>query len=271
MDSEVDLIIDSISPYQNFGRSISNLGDFNNDGYDDIVVGAYYSNASGFGESSVFIFFGGEKVDDVADITITKSWMDFGKCVSLAGDINEDGYSDLMVSDRSNVFIYYGCKDGDQLKEEEIHIAEHRQWSGFSLSYAGDVNGDGLTDILIGEPYNSATGTYNGRVFIYSDSNYAQILNEDDRNYINSFELFQNYPNPFNSETTITYKINEAQNVSLRIHDINGRVVSKMDRSHPASGTYKFRLNTQGLASGVYLYQVKVGPSRKCKKFIILK
>ena len=270
MDSEVDLIIDSNSPYQNFGRSISNLGDFNNDGYDDIVVGAPYSNALGLGESSVYIFYGGKQMNDVADVTITKDWMDFGVCVSYAGDVDKDGYSDLMVSDMSLVFIYYGSKDSEKIEEDVINSEAHREWFGISLSHAGDINNDGLSDILIGAPFNSATGTYNGRAYIYSVTDNVPILNTNE-NYINSFELFQNYPNPFNSETTIVYKIVKTENVSIKIYDINGKEIIKIFNVQQVPGLYKFRFNAKELSSGVYLYQVKAGYNCKSKKFIILK
>ncbi|MFA5010312.1 MAG: integrin alpha [Ignavibacteria bacterium] len=79
-----------------FGNSVSNAGDVNGDGYDDIIVGAYiYSSSTG----RVYIYYGGLTQHFNADIILTGEATDnyFGRCVSTAGDVNGDGYSDIIV------------------------------------------------------------------------------------------------------------------------------------------------------------------------------
>jgi hypothetical protein len=79
-----------------FGCSVSGAGDVNNDGYDDVIVGARtYSSNTG----RAYIYYGGSSMDGAADIMMTgeASGNYFGNSVSGAGDVNNDGYDDVIV------------------------------------------------------------------------------------------------------------------------------------------------------------------------------
>jgi len=73
-----------------------------------------------------------------------------------------------------------------------------------------------------------------------------------------SIELYNNYPNPFNPITTIKYTTNVTADVTLYVYDILGQVVSEMNRTNITPGYNEFKFNADGLASGVYLYCLKV-------------
>ena len=75
------------------------VGDVNGDGYDDILVGAYFNDAAATDAGSAYVFFGGPAADTVADLTLTgeAAGDTFGLSVSSAGDINGDGYADVLV------------------------------------------------------------------------------------------------------------------------------------------------------------------------------
>lgn len=90
-----------------------------------------------------------------------------------------------------------------------------------------------------------------------------------------SFILYQNYPNPFNPLTTIKFLINSIQFVTLKVYDMLGNEIAMLvDKEMPA-GTYEIEFNplsgTKYLASGFYLYQLRVGNYVQTKKMILMK
>ncbi|MFH1196951.1 MAG: integrin alpha [bacterium] len=154
-----------------FGNSISNAGDVNGDGYDDIIIGAYYADAGGSQAGSVFIFYGGKLINTIPDVIINGSTnYELGKSVSGAGDVNADGYDDVIVgswkynSFQGRVDIYFGGSSMDNTEDVSIAGEGASQYFGNSVSCAGDVNGDGYDDVIVGAyGYNSSTG----RSYIY--------------------------------------------------------------------------------------------------------
>lgn len=97
----------------------------------------------------------------------------------------------------------------------------------------------------------------------------------------NKFELSQNYPNPFNPTTKIRYIIpdvisiptSQERNllVTLKVYDILGNEVAALVNEYKTSGSYEVGFSSDGLASGVYYYQLKAGAFVETKKMIILK
>ena len=94
-------------------------------------------------------------------------------------------------------------------------------------------------------------------------------------------ELLANYPNPFNPETWIPYHLANDSAVSLFIYDINGALVRELDLGYQRAGYYTDRsraaywdgLNAlgEGVASGVYFYQLRAGNYSQMRKMVILK
>lgn len=147
-----------------FGASISPAGDVNGDGYADVIVGApNFQSASPLQEEgAAYIFLGSSQ-----GLEGTACWATlgnqlaahFGNAVASAGDVNGDGYSDVIVaarefdSDQLNegrVFMFLGSPAGPSVSPN--WMAEGNQANaafGFSISTAGDVNGDGFDDVLI--------------------------------------------------------------------------------------------------------------------------
>ncbi len=103
---------------------------------------------------------------------------------------------------------------------------------------------------------------------------------------VNSFELYQNYPNPFNPTTKIKYRIplsppllkgeSEAGGfITLKVYDILGNEVATLVNENKAAGTYEVEFNPasniKNPASGIYLYQLKVGNYIQTRKMVFLK
>jgi hypothetical protein len=171
-----------VPPYEGqagsaLGRSVSSAGDVNGDGYEDMIVGAagtpaayvVYGSASGAGVSLT-----SGTIDSSLGFKITgASNTGLGFSVSNAGDVNGDGYADVIVSapnTSSNTgvsYVVYGkaVNTGLNLSSGTIAASDGfaitgqaaSSYSGWSISSAGDVNGDGLTDLLVGTG-NAATG-----------------------------------------------------------------------------------------------------------------
>jgi len=86
-----------------------------------------------------------------------------------------------------------------------------------------------------------------------------------------TYELSQNYPNPFNPSTTIRYQLPQEGFVTLKIYDILGREVKTLINEEKVKGKYEVNFNASNLASGVYLYRLKVNDYVAVKKLMLLK
>lgn len=162
----------------NFGRSVSSAGDLNGDGYDDIIIGAHIYDDI-YNEGKIYIYYGGPTMDYLPDITIIGENQDdrFGTCVSSAGDLNGDGYSDVIVgaplfdsggyTQNGKAYIYFGGESMDTNPDVVMYGEGASDQFGSSLSSAGDVNGDGIDDIIIGA---NGYGAFYGRAYLYFGS-----------------------------------------------------------------------------------------------------
>jgi hypothetical protein len=160
------------------------LCDVNGDGFDDLLVGSYENDAEGKSNvGRVFIYYGGSSGPDTgADVTLTgEAAQDrFGISVACAGDVNKDGFSDILVGaflndaagqDAGRAYLFYG---GSALTNKNASAADlklnaqaERDQFGLSVSTAGDVNGDGYDDVMVGAYQNDGGGANAGRAYIY--------------------------------------------------------------------------------------------------------
>ena len=86
-----------------------------------------------------------------------------------------------------------------------------------------------------------------------------------------NFELQQNYPNPFNPSTVISYSIAKAGNVTLKVYSLLGQEVATLVNGYQAANTYHVSFNASGLASGVYLYELRSGSNVASGKMLLMK
>ena len=87
----------------------------------------------------------------------------------------------------------------------------------------------------------------------------------------NDFIIYQNYPNPFNPATTIKFRINSRQNVSIKVYDILGNEIATLVNEVKEIGSYEVNFNGENLASGVYFYRVITEKETSTMKMILLK
>ena len=85
------------------------------------------------------------------------------------------------------------------------------------------------------------------------------------------FGLAQNYPNPFNPSTTINYSIASRSYVTISVFNSLGQKIADPVKGEREAGTYDVKFETNGLSSGIYLYQMKAGSFVQAKKMIVVK
>ncbi|WP_240143505.1 integrin alpha, partial [Nitrosomonas sp. JL21] len=158
---------------------VSNAGDVNGDGFDDVIIGAKDASENGFSAGTSYVVFGkGSDFDAVLELDsldgsngfqLTGSYEgdQLGFSVSGAGDVNGDGFDDVIVSGYSFSqtpdlsYVVFGkasgfdailnvtTLDGSNGVILKGLAGEH---SGRSVSGAGDINGDGFDDLIVGAP-----------------------------------------------------------------------------------------------------------------------
>ena len=157
-----------------FGNAVSSAGDVNDDGYADVVVGAYgYSSSTG----RAYVFHGsasGLSSSVSTTLTGTSSSNYFGFSVSEAGDVNADGYADVIVgaygynTSTGRAYVFHGGASAVSTSAAStITGASTSYYLGYSVSGAGDANGDGYADVIIGAMRYSS---YTGRAYVHHGS-----------------------------------------------------------------------------------------------------
>lgn len=165
------------------GKSVSTVGDINGDGYDDVVVGMPNYNNDLLREGGALIFQGSASGLSSSAASILEGndeFSSFGNSVSGAGDVNADGYDDVVVGarlfeddsvlerDEGAAFVFLGSASG--ISSTQAWMAEGEQKSayfGTSVSTAGDVNGDGGSDVIVGAQGFDDFVTLAGQAFVY--------------------------------------------------------------------------------------------------------
>lgn len=184
--STVLMEIDGVRQFQRFGRSLSGVGDLDADGVPDFLVGTM-KDVNFSGEALAYSGATGLQLYAYDGIA---SGDDFGNALSGAGDVNADGHADFLIGSpntdfgglngRGSAYLYSGI-DGSLLRRMDGTTSLDQ--FGAAVSAAGDVDGDGKDDYLVGAPFAEVLG--NGRpgcAYVYSGATGDQLLLLEGRN-----------------------------------------------------------------------------------------
>jgi hypothetical protein len=166
-----------------FGLSAHSAGDVNGDGFDDVIVGARNYSHGQEDEGMVFVYHGSATgLSSSPDWTAEgdQAFSEFGWAVASAGDVNRDGYDDVIVGARyynlgeveeGAAFVYHGSASGlSTVAEWTAEGDQARAWFGYSVGTAGDVNCDGYADVVVGARYYDDAWLDEGAAFVYYGS-----------------------------------------------------------------------------------------------------
>lgn len=199
--SDADIAFFGSEAFGNAGFSVSSAGDVNGDGFDDLLISApfvgrfpgetylIYGSGSGGGSQAVL------RPSD-ADVRFVGAALDYsGYSVSSAGDINSDGLDDLLISTAnrsggpSKAYLVYGRSDANQLvgdfdltgADASFVLNQYSLPGRMGLSPAGDVDGDGAADLLIGVSWYDQHSSLNaGQSFLFYGDSDAPFAGEID-------------------------------------------------------------------------------------------
>jgi Ca2+-binding RTX toxin-like protein len=192
------------------GNSVSSAGDVNGDGVDDLIIGADNADPNGDKSGASYVVFG--KTNNIAvnlsDIASGTGDLGFvingvsafdasGISVSSAGDVNGDGLDDLIVganqanpnakNDAGASYVVFGKTNSRAVNLSAVASGEGgfvingaaiEDRSGWSVSSAGDVNGDGFDDLIVGAPYADPIGSKSGASYVVYGGNFTRDVTQ---------------------------------------------------------------------------------------------
>ena len=251
----------------NAGMSVAIVGDVNGDGYDDILIGAPGDDEGGNNTGQSYLFFGkqsGWVMFENLSNADASFWGEAdndcsGGAVAGAGDVNGDGYDDFIIGVKDNdeygdragqTYLIFGKPSGwamgtNLASSNASFLGESAfEFSGVSVAGAGDVNGDGYDDFLIGAEGYGSIHFYGGRTYLILGSASGWEMNTPLTNASASLE----------ADVSLAFSGHSVAGAG----DVNGDglddiLIGAYNESFQAGTTYLVLGNTSGWELGMHL------------------
>ncbi|MFA6554524.1 MAG: hypothetical protein WCS89_03370 [Candidatus Paceibacterota bacterium] len=202
--SSANVIISGAADYDSNGQVVASAGDVNGDGYGDVIMTALSADDGGFDRGQAYIFYGKPNLASTyttanADVIISGNTdgVQMGNSVASVGDVNGDGYGDVIIgaqsadvggNNRGQAYIFYGKPNlASAYSASSANVIVTGMvdmgFMGISSASAGDVNGDGYSDFIIGASSAAGGGTSRGQAYVfYGKSNLASTYSASSAN-----------------------------------------------------------------------------------------
>ncbi len=191
-----------LSDGDRFGSSIANIGDLNNDGISDIVVGAIYDDAGGITKGAIHVMLMNsngsvsntvETNDNTANGPVLSDGDRFGSSIANIGDLNNDGISEIAVGainddaggiNKGAIHVMFMNSNGSVSNTVETNdltangpVLSTFDYFGYSIANIGDLNADGISEIAVGAYYDDAGGTNRGAIHVMFMNSNGSVSN----------------------------------------------------------------------------------------------
>jgi len=333
LQTVADITITGDNPEAGLGSRCA-IGDFNDDGFNDLAIRGLYQSGMGFSFGYLNIYLGSAEFDTIPDLIGNKSgtgvdglaafdvngdqrtdllWtfidslsfkhsvfihfggsdfqsrfqitpdfvihapmgsIDFGNEIGDAGDMNGDGNKDLIVAASSTgqgngiVFVYTCGNAIDELFDAARGQALEGTF-GASVGSVGDVNHDGYHDIVVGapsQPWHRDEGYFG--IFLGDYRIPTQVNPKNQKLQPSSFILHPGYPNPFNHQTIFSFSLPRRAAIELKIYNLLGKEVRDLLYHEYASGQYEVLWNgknnkRESVPTGIYLVRMRAFASER--------
>lgn len=173
-------------------------------------------------------------------------------------------FGEIIVSDKSGGQLRVELQDGTH--------DYNNYWDFLQEGAEYQIKADDTFDDIIGTLFYSF-GNY--KLVPRKNDDFVgwsgEVVSVKDNITVDEYSLVQNYPNPFNPATEIKYSLKEAGNVEITIYNIVGQEIMTLVNSYKNAGSHSVNFNASDLASGMYIYEVKVNDFHAVKKMMLLK
>lgn len=185
IQTKASVILEGNQVGAGFGISVSMAGSINGDQYSDLVVGAHLFDSGEQDEGAAFVYYGsaaGIIASNSIKLESNQANARMGFSVAGAGDLEEDGFGDVIVGaylfddgevDEGVAFLYRGSAAGLNTSAVKIQNNQAGAHMGYSVACAGDLNGYGISGIIIGAPDFDKGETDEGVVFWYENTGFT--------------------------------------------------------------------------------------------------
>ncbi len=241
--------------------------------YDRIITGTM--RGGDYFTGKVYVLFGGNPMDTLVDI-----WMigkndtsALGAWCSSGGNSDMGGEEEALAGAINDIDVrgcgyeWLGDSPMDSIEDAFLRGNINYYGIGWRVACAGDVNGDGYDEVI----FSNYAADSNQTVWVcqYTGPGIAETRREGNKE---TGRVLQIYPNPFTNSLDVRFQISDRnQKISIKIFDVAGKIVRQGEEGlgdKETRGQGAIRINTEGLPSGVYFVEVRLGDFGEIKKVV---